>query len=290
MPGGPTMRTPCPALQLSHDIERILLQDGIRESRAEAMLIVEHVIGCDRARILSGLAGDVALEQTQRAYEIVCGRLSGAPLAHILGYAWFYSHRFRMAPGVMVPRPETEILVDESIKIIDKANEPARVLDLYTGCGNVILSVALEKAGIQGTGVDIDPVALDCARLNLADLECDSVLFLLADAEEFLGNSPRKYHLVTANPPYIPHSEIERLQPEVRLHENSIALNGGADGLDHYRMLAGKTPSAILPGGTLLAEIGAGQEKTISGIFSGWSSVRFVPDLNGISRVLVARP
>lgn len=264
---------------------------GDRDSaRQEAYLIVEHVLGVEITNILAGIASGPTKEQISEAARILHRREERVPLAHILGYAWFYNHRFYVADGVLVPRPETEILVDEAIIFIrENPGKELRILDLYTGCGNVILSLNLACNQVSGTGIDFDGTSIECAEKNRIDLHCDNIEFRYEDVFAFIENTTEKYHLITANPPYIPSGEISSLQPEISQNENRAALDGGSDGMEHFRQLAGILMNVLEPDGLFLSEIGIGQKDEISDLFGAWVGVQSVKDLNGIPRVLSAR-
>jgi release factor glutamine methyltransferase len=268
-----------------------LADGGIEESTQEGRMIVEEILGTDYSRICAGLATGPDPEEITEARVLIEKRLSGQPIAHVLGYADFYGHRFSVTTGVLVPRPETELLVDLAIRLIDKCENPeSGVLDLYTGCGNVLISILKARRQAYGLGVDNDPVSLMCASRNRTDLGIPNAEFRLEDAATILKNSGRTFSVVTANPPYIPSEEIPKLQREITGYENVKALDGGPDGLDHYRMLAKLVQRVIIPGGTLLSEIGSDQKDQVSEIFSAWDIVEFRTDLRGLPRVLIAQP
>lgn len=273
------------------DLRSRLEAGGCENPRLLARWIAEDVLGCDYSRIRAGLAGDPTPEQSERALEYVRARLAGLPLAHVIGHTGFYGYRFRVTPGVMVPRNETEALVDAAISLIDEASwrEPS-ILDCYTGCGNILLSIMTERPNAHGTGIEIDADAVRCAESNQAALGCERARFVCGDVSRELNRIESQFHLVTANPPYIPTQDIPNLPREISEHEKRAALDGGPDSLDHYRALAAKAPRMIVPGGFLLAEIGAARENQVSRVFSGWTGVTFRPDLDGRPRVLVAQP
>jgi release factor glutamine methyltransferase len=264
---------------------------GDRDSaRQEASLIAEHVLGVEITNILAGIASVPTKEQFSEAVRILRRREEHVPLAHILGYAWFYNHRFYVADGVLVPRPETEILVDEAITFIgENPGKELRIFDLYTGCGNVILSINLACDRVSGTGIDSDGPSIECAEKNRIHFHCDNIEFRYEDIFAFIENTTEKYHLITANPPYIRSGEISSLQPEISQYENRAALDGGPDGMDHYRQLAGKLWNVLEPDGLFLSEIGIGQKDEISDLFGALVGVQSIKDLNGIPRVISAR-
>jgi release factor glutamine methyltransferase len=271
--------------------EEALCVNGIEEHRQEARWLIEEILNTDYARIRAGLAPAPTQYQVARFLACLDDRLKGVPLAHILGSAWFYGLKFALRPGILVPRPETEMLVEIAIKLLDsQVDSSAWILDCYTGCGNVLLSILHSRADVRGLGIDLDPVAIDCAEINRVNLRCDNAKFMGGDVAEMLPFLPRKHYLVTANPPYVCTDDISGLQREVAVHENRAALDGGPDGLRQLKVLAESVPGVLIDGGRLLAEIGDGQRDAVGKLFCGWSSVEFVDDLNGRPRVLVAQP
>jgi release factor glutamine methyltransferase len=242
-------------------------------------------------KILADLVGNPSPEQIDKIWKIVDERKKRKPLAYILGNTWFYNHSFYVTDGVLIPRPETEILVDEAVRFIKEHGKAGiKVLDLYTGSGNVILSIADECESIIGTGVDSDQNAISCAENNRKALRINSIDFKCIDTAEFLNNISITFDLITANPPYIPTLDISSLQPEISKYENPRALDGGRDGLDHFRILALNAKKVLGSDGILLSEIGIDQKEPISDLFCGWTGVQFIDDLNGIPRVLRAIP
>ncbi|MFH1676490.1 MAG: peptide chain release factor N(5)-glutamine methyltransferase [bacterium] len=279
------------AAQLLKEIEEELKAYGIENSRTEARIIVEHFTNRDYSEIISGLADPLSPVEVMEVRLASKIRLMDFPLALIVGYADFYGIKFHIERGVLVPRPETETLVDYALKIITyKFDKPPKILDLYTGSGNIILSIALKASIDKGIGVDIDPVAIICAENNAISLKCNTVNFINEDVSEFFGTLNEKFDLITANPPYIPTGDIPSLQKEIREHENQKAIDGGADGLYHYRILAKSIPGNLESNGYFLCEIGFNQKNSVAEIFSEWSKVDFIKDLSGHDRVLVARP
>ncbi len=288
------MKNISPAEKLLNEVTEAFDDGGIDESRMEACMIVEDALNCDYTRIRAGLSPTPTTEQVRRVFRMMEMRLSGAPVAHVLGYTTFYGYRFHVYPGVLVPRRETELLIDTALEILDLNEwEYPCVLDLYAGCGNVLLSIYRERTIAHGLGVDIDPAACECAADNRHEMDCANTLCIKRDVTselENLARRGRKFHLVTANPPYVLTRDIPNLQLEIFEHENHASLDGGADGLDHYRMLAEKLPMVIIPGGYFITEIGIEQDDPIGEIFSGWDIIDIRPDLNGIPRVLTAKP
>ena len=274
---------------ITDSLEQIPLDP--RSAALEASAILEYVLKTESVKILADLIPPPSPDQICAAWKIVDQRLARKPLAHILGYSWFYNNKFYVTDRLLVPRQETEILVDEAVKFLKNHNRSDfKILDLYTGCGNVILSIADECESISGIGIDSDPDTISCAVKNSESLAITSIDFQCIDTRSFLENPPSTFNLITANPPYIPSADIPDLQPEISIYENSTALDGGPDGLSHYRLLASMAKRIIEPGGILLSEIGINQKDAVSDLFSAWSIVQFQNDLEGTPRVLLATP
>ncbi len=272
-------------------LQTFMQAGGLDEYDQEARQILETVLNCDYTGIRAGLVKDPTPEQIESAFKLAARRISGVPIAHLLGFAHFYGFVFKVAQGVLIPRAETEILVKRAVEILGERDWPEpHVLDLFTGCGNILLSIAATISISKGIGIDRDPIAIACANTNLDNFRFDHIEFLHWDVAKLLDGIDRRFHMVTANPPYVPTSEIAGLQPEVSGHENWTALDGGTDGLKYFRMMATRIPNIICPGGCLLSEIGFGQEKAVADIFFSWNHIDFIQDLNGIPRVLIARP
>jgi len=279
------------ASELLESVETVLRNSGIREWREEARWILEEILGSTYTSIRADLAPIPDENAIRRILECAGLRTSRIPLGHILGSVIFYGLRFHVRPGVLIPRPETEILVEKALQLIDQHQwSVPRILDCYTGCGNIAIAIAKERPQVIGTGLDIDPMAVSCAEENKLNLKTKNVEFLQVDVEEYLRATADRFHLVTANPPYVCSVDIPGLQREILDHENHIALDGGQDGLEHIRTLGRFARRVLSPDGFLLSEIGAGQRENAVEIFSEWKSVDFVEDFDGIPRVLVAQP
>jgi release factor glutamine methyltransferase len=192
----------------------------------------------------------------------------------------------------LVPRPDTETIVEAALATIGEArkHDPLRIADLGTGTGAILLALLHEWRNASGLGTDIDPQAIDTARANAQALGLASrAQFRLADFADDLGES---FDLVVSNPPYIPTHDIAALEREVREHDPMRALDGGADGLDAYRAIAGRAPHLLRDNGILIVEIGIGQAADVGAILTagaGLESVAIRPDLSGIARALTFR-
>jgi release factor glutamine methyltransferase len=259
----------------------------------EAELLFTEILHCDRQSLYLDKNIPWGKDQSRLVSAVLKRRLSGEPLQYILGKADFMGLEFRVSSGVLIPRPETEILVEAVIKLIrglKAQGRGARVLDLGTGSG--CIAVALKKfiPGIEAAAVDISEKALQTARENAFRHRVD-IRFVSGDL--FAGLKPREdlYDLIVSNPPYIPADEIDTLALEVR-REPRASLDGGKDGLDFYRRIISGSPRYLKPGGVLVFEIGFGQEEAIKNIFlkSGFFEIiDIIKDYNQINRVIIGR-
>jgi len=264
---------------------------GIPTPRLDAEILLAHCL--DRERLYLYLNLDRPLQSAERSRyrELVGRRASREPIALITGVKEFWSIPLRIAPGVLIPRPETEILVEA---IIDQIRDlPAsRVLELGTGSGAIAVAVAKENERVQILATDLDPSALRIADLNARHADVSgSVEFLAADL--FSAIRPGKtFDLICSNPPYVPRDLIPTLEPEVRDFEPHAALNGGPDGLDLIRELARHSPDYLKDAGALILEIGDGQEELVRGILTtlgGFREILTTADLAGKPRVIMAK-
>ena len=255
---------------------------GVEGAARDARRLLAHALGVDPARLT--LALDAPLAAAAAAFAAaVEARAERRPLSHITGARAFMGRDFRVTPDVLDPRPETEALIAAAL-----AEPFARVLDLGTGSGAILVTLLAEAPGARGLGTDIAPAALELARANAAALGvAGRAAFRQADWLEGLEGP---FDLIVSNPPYIAEDEIPALAPEVRLWEPRGALTPGGDGLAAYRAIAAAAP-LLAPGGRLILEIGAGQGAAVPAILAaaGWTRIAVLPDLDGRDRVVTAR-
>jgi release factor glutamine methyltransferase len=257
---------------------------GIEWPRAEARLLLAHVLGGDRA---ATLAGQVDTEQQALFEALVARRVAREPMAYITGRREFWSLDFAVGPGVLVPRPDSETLIAEALRLFAERQAPLALADLGTGSGALLIAALHEFSEAQGMGFEASPQAMAYARANLA------AHGLAERAELHLANwntAPESaFDLVLCNPPYIPSADIGALEPEVRDHEPLAALDGGPDGLSAYRELAKLLPRILRPGGHAVLEIGVGQDAAMEPLLPPLEMLRIAPDLAGIPRALVLK-
>jgi release factor glutamine methyltransferase len=258
---------------------------GIENPRLEARLLLAHAMGLRTEDLIrdphrTADAPDFAA--------LVARRAGHEPLALILGWREFWSLRFRVSQDTLIPRPDSETLVEAALSALPDRDGSPWVLDLGTGTGCLLLSFLHERPGAFGIGVDREPAAATLGRHNAEDLGMGGRAAFLA------GNwdAPLKgrFDLVISNPPYITSSDIAALMPEVRSHEPVLALDGGPDGLAAYRVIVARARALLRPGGVMILELGAGQceDVTALGLAVG-ASVDARRDLAGVERALILR-
>ena len=260
---------------------------GIEEARAEARLLLA-LAGLSRERQIAGPDEPLAPATLGMFAGLVERRCCREPMAYIRGTAPFVDFDLVVRPGVLVPRPETELLV-EAVAAALRGRPVGRILDLGVGSGCIVLALLRQHPGSLGVGVDRSAEAIACTTDNARRLGLDGRLELVTGGWE--AAPAGSYDVVVSNPPYVAGGELEGLQPEVRDFEPRLALDGGADGLDPYRVLAPLAASLLAPGGLVAFEHGAGQADEVAALLSaaGFAAIRRHRDLAGIERCVTAR-
>lgn len=262
-------------------------EKGIDEPLAHAELIAAFVLNKSRTYIRAYRQNVIYEKEENLFNKIVEEKLSGKPLAHIIGEAEFMGRLFSVGPTVLIPRPETEELVEETVKNLTGA-QPSRILDLCSGSGCIAISLAFMFPSAEVIGADISPQALEVARKNAANMNLGKrVKFVQSDLFE---NIEGEFDFIISNPPYIPTDIIESLSPEVR-SEPRLALDGGPDGLDIIRKIIANACVHLKAGGLLALEIGCAQSEKVLKFFKGeeWETPFSAKDFAGIERFIFAR-
>lgn len=261
--------------------EKELERAGVPEAKLNAWLLLEHVSGCTRSHYLAYPKEELPKKAEQCFREVLKLRCQRIPLQHITGVQEFMGHTFLVNDKVLIPRQDTELLVEEALKDL-KAG--MRFLDLCTGSGCILLSLLLGCPGSLGVGSDISPEALKVAERN-RELLGQEALLLESDLFEQIEGT---FDVIVSNPPYIRSEEISNLMEEVRVYEPLTALNGHEDGLYFYRRIAGRSPFHLKPGGRLYLEIGYDQGSSVSGLLKeqGFCQIEVKKDLAGLDRVV----
>ena len=259
---------------------------GIEMPVIDARLLLEAAAGATRADLLNDPQRQLTDEQTRTLDTYLERRERREPIAHILGRKGFWTVMLSVGPQVLTPRPDTELVVIAALERLEPA-APARILDLGTGSGAILLAMLAERPAAKGLGVDISEEALAVARENAANLGLAGRTALLR-GDWTAGLENDGYDLVVSNPPYIPTEDISSLDPEVRQYEPLAALDGGPDGLDAYRALAPEILRVLKPGGGFVVEIGYDQGPDVTALFeaAGAAELELRQDLGGRDRVV----
>lgn len=262
---------------------------GIADAALDARVLVEDLTGTSRTDLLARPDMGVRAEIAEKVAAALARRVAGEPVHRILGAREFYGLRFSLSPDTLEPRPDTEALVDLALPFVRSvcdASGTCRILDLGTGTGAIPLALLSQEPRARAVATDISPGALATARDNAEALGlADRVRFVLSD---WFAEVDGVFDLIVSNPPYIPSSEIAALAPEVRSFDPLRALDGGADGLGPYRIIARDAERHLAPGGAVMVEIGAGQGADVAGIFAecGFRHDGSRRDLGGHERAL----
>ncbi|MBN2194583.1 MAG: peptide chain release factor N(5)-glutamine methyltransferase [Polyangiaceae bacterium] len=261
---------------------------GTDSPRLEAELLLAHVLGWDRLRLVLERQRPLATEELGRFRAVIRRRRTGEPTAYILGQREFYGLSFRVDARVLVPRPDTEALVDVALRQTRPRFMSGAALDLCTGSGCVAVAFARLRPTWEVTGTEIEPGAAALARENALRLGAWNALRVV-EGDLFAPLEPNeRFDLIVGNPPYIPDGEISRLPSDVRDHEPRRALAGGADGLELIRRIVAQAPSFLNPGGVLALEIGCDQGAATRALFRahGFVAVEVDRDLGQRERVV----
>ena len=276
-------------LDILENTSRFFASKGLENARLQAELLLAAVLGVNRLDLYLQFERPLHRSEVDRYREYVRQRLQRVPVQYITGVAAFRHLELTVTPAVLIPRPETEVLVDVALDLLP---EGGRVLDLCCGSGAVALSLAQEAAAAEVVAADVSAAALEVAKANgqrcglaeRVEWHCGDLF------APFRGTEP--FDLVAANPPYVRRSDLAQLAPEVRDYEPHLALDGGEDGLAYYRRIAQEAADFIRPGGHLLLEIGDGQSAAVEDLLARsarLTEVQIRLDLNQIPRVVVAR-
>jgi release factor glutamine methyltransferase len=265
---------------------------GIDSADADARLLTAHALGIDRAALIAKGERALNLSEVKAIDALAERRLKREPVARIFGIKEFWSLSLHISPAVLVPRPETETVIEAALEFAtrgDQHMESLRILDIGTGSGALLLALLSELPNALGTGTDISTPALGVARVNAERHSLAArCTFVTCDIAAGL---PGPFDLIVSNPPYVAHGDIAALEPEVRDFDPALALDGGSDGLNGYRAIAHDARRLLAPGGRLIVELGAGQEPAVRTLFTDAGLVvgDARSDLAGIPRVLSAK-
>jgi release factor glutamine methyltransferase len=269
-----------------------LSKKGVASPRLQVELLVAHVLKMPRMNVYLNFDRPLSDEETETLRELVRRRGQREPLQYITGSASFCGLELAVGPGVLVPRPETELLAERAWKFLSAlpGGSKPRVFDLGTGSGCLAIAIAVHAPGAWVDAVDISKDALQIARQN-ADRHQVTARITFHPGDGFsVAKAGDCFDLIVSNPPYIPTADIQILEPEVREHEPHLALDGGTDGMDFYRRIAAEGGPHLRPGGKIMLELNDHGADAVAKIFEnhGWRTEAVEPDYNKFQRIFVA--
>lgn len=284
-------------MQLKHVLAEaiaLLGREGVGSARMNGEMLLMFTLGCDRAYLYTHPERELTPDEQSQYDEVIAKRASGYPAQYITGHQEFWGLDLIVNPSVLIPRPETEHIVEVVTEIAKKAEYAGqqgrpKLVDVGTGSGAIALALAKELPKGQVLATDVSAEALEVAKLNAARLELDSrVEFRQSHVlDEVVRDGT--YDFVVSNPPYVALSEADKVQDVVKKYEPKVAVFAGEHGLDVIRKLIPQAHAALGSGGYLVMEIGFSMSEQVMGIMSGFDEVHAVPDLAGIPRVVVGR-
>lgn len=267
---------------------KVLDENDVPNARQDAFQLVSSVTGRDKTFLIAHPEAELTDEQGSRLDTLTSRRASREPLQYIVGRQEFYRLNFEVSPDVLIPRPETEILVERAISFL--ASEPSpRFCEIGVGSGCISISVLHNLQHASALACDISENALSVARRNAQSNRVADRLQLI-NSDVFESIPYQEFDAILSNPPYVPEADFGTLQSEVRDHEPTIALTSGPDGLDVIERLINDAPSYLKSGGLLIFEVGFDQSNKVRRLIDDqmWPDIEFLPDLQGIPRILTA--
>ena len=265
-----------------------LAEHDVPDARKDAALLVSFTTGRDKVFLIAHPESLLSSEQQSHLENLVSRRCQREPLQYILGRQEFFGLEFEVTPDVLIPRPETEVLVEKAIEILYEVPNP-QSCEIGVGSGCISISILHAVKTATALAVDISPAAIEVANRNAIKHQVsDRLNIFLSDV--FNSVSPQTFDIIVSNPPYVPAPVLETLQPEVRDHEPTIALTSGQLGLNIIERLVTDSPAFLRSCGALLFELGLDQSERVRNMFDTkiWSDIEFLFDLQGIPRILYA--
>lgn len=270
--------------------EDFLTANSIDDARLDAEVLLAYVLKMRRLYLYVHLDLELDDDDINAYKNLIRRRVSHVPVAQLIGVKEFMGLEFDVTPDVLVPRPETELLVQTAVKLLERRQKPSTIADIGTGSGAIAVSILHCLDHINAAAVDISPAAIAVARANAVKFDVDDrINFCVGNLLEPL--SGKKFDAIISNPPYIPTAVIDELQPEVARHEPRIALDGGSDGLDCYKKIIGGAAQLLNDNGFIALEIGIDQAHAVKNLLDDtgqFGAVDIVRDLSGIERIVLA--
>jgi release factor glutamine methyltransferase len=266
----------------------VLRKAGVPGARREAGSLLSHVLGKDRTFLISHAENLIADGQMNEFRECVERRAQGEPIQYITGSQDFFGLEFKVTPDVLIPRPETELLVEIALKLIDDEDTDPQICDVGTGSGCIAITLLRQRPLAHSIALDVSEAAIRIAKENASRHSVnDRISFVVSDCFQSLAEVP-PFDLIVSNPPYVSAEALDGLQREVRDHEPRVALSPGLDGLSVIRRLLQEAADFLKSDGYLLIEIGFDQAAAVEGLIDAdvWRLLEIYPDLQGIHRIV----
>jgi release factor glutamine methyltransferase len=272
-----------------HEAERVLADAGVAEAKREAASLLAFALRKDKTFLIAHPEYELNNGEREHYSKVISRRAAREPFQYITGVQEFYGLEFEVTPDVLIPRSETEMVVEAAVNVLSTLAQ-LTFCEVGIGSGCIAVSVLHRVKNVRAVGLDISPTALAVARRN-AEKNRVADRLDLRRSDVFAGLNDERFDLIASNPPYVPIHDIGGLQEEVRDYEPQTALTDGGDGLSIVRRIVVDAPRFLLPAGTLLMEIGFSQYAKVAEMFEPniWKNVEFLPDLQGIPRMVEAR-
>ena len=273
--------------EILNEGSKILKLNDIRSYNLDSEILLSSTLKLDRSQLLLNLDKRIENQEKKIFFNFIERRSKNEPIAYITGYKEFWKSKFKVNKNVLIPRPDTETIIEQVLNELD-INSSKKILDIGTGSGCIIISILKERKKCFGVGIDISKNAVKLAKYNAKIQHIDNrIKFLNSDIDNFCGH---KYDLIISNPPYIKHHEINGLEKDIKNHEPKVALDGGIDGYNKIRLIIEKSSTLIKKKGKLFLELGINQTRETLKILNlnGFYKTKVIKDLASKNRCIVS--
>ena len=273
--------------EILNEGSKILKLNDIRSYNLDSEILLSSTLKLDRSQLLLNLDKRIENQEKKIFFNFIERRSKNEPIAYITGYKEFWKSKFKVNKNVLIPRPDTETIIEQVLNELD-INSSKKILDIGTGSGCIIISILNERKKCFGVGIDISKNAVKLAKYNAKIQHIDNrIKFLNSDIDNFCGD---KYDLIISNPPYIKHHEINGLEKDIKNHEPKVALDGGIDGYNKIRLIIEKSSTLIKKRGKLFLELGINQTRETLKILNlnGFYKTKVIKDLASKNRCIIS--
>ena len=273
--------------EILNEGSKILKLNDIKSYNLDSEILLSSTLKLDRSQLLLNLDKRIENQEKKIFFNFIERRSKNEPIAYITGYKEFWKSKFKVNKNVLIPRPDTETIIEQVLNELD-INSSKKILDIGTGSGCIIISILNERKKCFGVGIDISKNAVKLAKYNAKIQHIDNrIKFLNSDIDNFCGD---KYDLIISNPPYIKHHEINGLEKDIKNHEPKVALDGGIDGYNKIRLIIEKSSTLIKKTGKLFLELGINQTRETLKILNlnGFYKTKVIKDLASKNRCIVS--